>query len=399
MANEEQLDILRQGVEAWNQWRKQSPDIEPDLSDSYLDNAKLVEFNFSKTNFYGSHLFRANFYGADLKKADLSYAFLNNAHFATADLSEAKLYRTRLENANFFNAHLNFSYLSFANLEKASFYGASLREADLTYAYVSESNLTTAQLTNAHLANANFYGADFTDTDLSGADLRNANLKGARLVRTNLKEANLTNCQIYGISAWDVQIEATIQDNLVITLSNQPVIAVDNLEVAQFIYLLLQYKKLRDVLNSVVERGVLILGRFGGGGLELLHSIAAKLRDMNYLPIIFDFERPESRDFTETIMTLAGLSRFVIVDLSGPSIPNELRATIPHFKIPFVPIIEEGRKVYSMFSDLLGYTWVLRPVEFSSTEQLLELLPSRVIEPAEEKFKERQALLNELFNR
>ena len=148
-----------------------------------------------------------------------------------------------------------------------------------------------------------------------------------------------------------------------------------------------------------MERGVLLLGRFGGGGLELLQAIAAKLREMKYLPIIFDFDRPENRDFTETIMTLAGLSRFVIVDLSGPSVPNELRATIPHFKIPFVPIIEEGRKIFSMFPDLLGYPWVLTPVEFTNKEQLIELLPTRVIEPAEEKFKERQILLDQLFNR
>jgi hypothetical protein len=52
-----------------------------------------------------------------------------------------------------------------------------------------------------------------------------------------------------------------------------------------------------------------------------------------------------------------------------------------------------------MFSDLLGYPWVLSPVEFTSQKQMLELLPSRIIEPAEEKFRERQALLDQLFNR
>ena len=98
-------------------------------------------------------------------------------------------------------------------------------------------------------------------------------------------------------------------------------------------------------------------------------------------------------------MTLAGLSRFIIVDLSGPSVPNELRAIIPNFKIPFVPIIEEGRKIFSMFSDLQGYPWVISPVEFTNKEQLIKLLPTRVIAPAEEKFKERQILLNQLFNR
>ena len=77
---------------------------------------------------------------------------------------------------------------------------------------------------------------------------------------------------------WDVQLQGAKQEDLVITLPNQPTISVDNLEVAQFIYLLLKYEKLRDVLNSVVQRGVLLLGRFGGGGLELLQCIAAKFK-------------------------------------------------------------------------------------------------------------------------
>ena len=51
-----------------------------------------------------------------------------------------------------------------------------------------------------------------------------------------------------------------------------------------------------------------------------------------------------------------------------------------------------------MFPDLLGYPWVLTPVEFTHKEQVMKLLSSRVIEPAEEKCKERQTLLDQLFN-
>jgi hypothetical protein len=65
--------------------------------------------------------------------------------------------------------------------------------------------------------------------------------------------------------------------NFVITPVDQPTITVDNLEVARFIYLLLNHKKLRDVFNAVTEQGALILGRFGGGGLEILPAIAAPL--------------------------------------------------------------------------------------------------------------------------
>jgi hypothetical protein len=36
MANPEHLEILKQGVEAWNEWREKNPDIEPDLITSQI---------------------------------------------------------------------------------------------------------------------------------------------------------------------------------------------------------------------------------------------------------------------------------------------------------------------------------------------------------------------------
>ncbi len=219
-------------------------------------------------------------------------------------------------------------------------------------------------------------------------------------MKTDLVHANLTGCSIYGISVWNVQLSNTTQSNLIITEKGEPTITVDNLEIAQFIYLLLEHKKLRDILNSVMEKGVLLLGRFSDGGLELLQAVAAQLRARKYLPMIFDFDRPDNRDYTETVKTLIGLSSFVIVDLSGPSVPQELYATVPHFDIPFIPILQQGRKEYSMFRDLLKYPWVVQPiVEFANKEHLMELLPARIIAPAEERAKERQEELKHLFNR
>ena len=100
-----------------------------------------------------------------------------------------------------------------------------------------------------------------------------------------------------------------------------------SLWVAQFVYMLLKHQKLRDVVSTLVNKGVLLLGRFSNGGLELLQMTAAKLREKQYVPMIFDFDRPDNRNYTETIKALVGLSKFVIVDLSGP-----------------FPIIEEGEK-------------------------------------------------------
>ena len=53
-----------------------------------------------------------------------------------------------------------------------------------------------------------------------------------------------------------------------------------------------------------------------------------------------------------------------------------------------------------MFVDLLENDYVLKPIiEFENKEQLIEWIPSKIIAPAKERHKERQKLLEQLFNR
>lgn len=100
--------------------------------------------------------------------------------------------------------------------------------------------------------------------------------------------------------------------------------------------------------------------------------------------MMFDFENVQTRDFTETIKILAGLSRFVIADISNPrSSPLELQATVPDYEIPFLSIIQKGEQPFSMFSDLKNkYPWVLEPIEYDSEMQLLEHFEKVIIERA-----------------
>src|SRR5262249_53715738 len=50
--------------------------------------------------------------------------------------------------------------------------------------------------------------------------------------------------------------------HLVITRDDEPTVTVDNIEVAQFIYLMLHNQKIRDVIDTITSKAVLILGRF-----------------------------------------------------------------------------------------------------------------------------------------
>ena len=106
---------------------------------------------------------------------------------------------------------------------------------------------------------------------------------GTLLVETNFEGANLTGCQVYGISAWNVNLTGTQQSDLVITQRDEPVITVDNLEVAQFIFLLLHNEKIRHVIDTITSKAVLILGRFTPERKAVLDAIREALRQRNYL--------------------------------------------------------------------------------------------------------------------
>ena len=112
--------------------------------------------------------------------------------------------------------------------------------------------------------------------------------------------------------------------------------------------------------------------------------MAEELRAHQLLPVIFDFEGSSARDLTETIRILAGMSLFVIADVSNPkSSPLELQATVPDYQIPFVTIIQEGEAPFAMLADLRKYDWVLQPVlTYASCEQLRKAFKKAILDRA-----------------
>jgi hypothetical protein len=178
---------------------------------------------------------------------------------------------------------------------------------------------------------------------------------------------------------------------LIITRKNDPEITVDNIEVAQFVYLLLHNEKIRDVIDTIGKKGVLLLGRFTEGRIKILERLREKLRSLGFVPMVFNFDKPETKDFTETVRLLANLSHFVIVDITNPrSAPLELQATVPDTMIPFAPILADGEEPFAMFVDLKNkYDWVLKDViVYPSVDRLIDVLEHEIIAPAEAKFSE-----------
>jgi hypothetical protein len=100
MANEEHLTILKQGVAAWNRWRKQDPIARPDLSMTTLNWADLGQVDLSRVDLRHTDLSGAGLRGACLSGADLRAADLVRAHLWGADLSAADLRSANLSSAN-----------------------------------------------------------------------------------------------------------------------------------------------------------------------------------------------------------------------------------------------------------------------------------------------------------
>lgn len=131
MAKQEQIDILQQGVETWNQWRQEHPDIQPDLQKVYFRKADLR--------------------GINLRDARLDDSNLSVADLSDANLSGSQIYRSALLGTN----------LTRANLSRASLSGVNFRDA----------NLSRANLSEADLFAADFSWANFSETDLTGAEI------------------------------------------------------------------------------------------------------------------------------------------------------------------------------------------------------------------------------------
>lgn len=128
--------MLKQGIIIWNQWRKDNPNLIPDLSGANLRGINLQVLHERDE---WVDLSRVN-----LRNADLSQAMLEAADFSEADLQGAKFQFSILDYAVFENANLKR-----VNLFEASLYSACFVNADLTGANLDGTNILCAELAGA----------------------------------------------------------------------------------------------------------------------------------------------------------------------------------------------------------------------------------------------------------
>lgn len=198
MAETHPLEILKQGVEAWNTWRGTHKHQTIDLSNQNLSTWDLRGANLSGVNLRFSELIETDLTSANLKDADLRFSSL-----LSATLPQATLRSANLRDANLNDVDLSCTDLRFANLSSADLISANLVAANLNSANLILSDLRFADLSSADLSSA----------DLSATNLSSANLRGATLLETKLHGADLNQAVLTGacIQDWSIDAETKLE--------------------------------------------------------------------------------------------------------------------------------------------------------------------------------------------
>jgi hypothetical protein len=330
----EHVEILLSGCKEWNEWRQRERHIQP----------MLAGYDFTK-------------YRKTLKLAKYDFSYAN--------LTGAVLKGFHLEGANFHQAIL-----------------------------------ANANLSRAHLEGANFCRTDLYRTNLSGASLRGANLQGVQLAKTKLRGARLERCKVYGLSAWDLDLKGARDQELVIRYEDpiarprdvEQTLKVSGLDLASFMYLTVDNRNLQRIIQAANRQCVLLLGNFTRD-MRVLRALERKLKSWGHIPITFDFGRPEARDLSETVLLLAGLSRFVVAEITHPrSVPLELQLISSNYAVPIVPLLRGKKKAFAMIEGLKKFRGMQPTIRYHSVDDLGRKLSAFMARLArDEKYRQRVA--------
>ncbi|HUF68962.1 MAG TPA: pentapeptide repeat-containing protein [Longimicrobiales bacterium] len=378
------VGLLGRGAGEWNAWRADNPRTRPVLRGARLDGADLRGFDLAFINGIGG--------GTDFRDASLRHAKLCGCDCRCADFSGADLGDADLSDADLGGTDLSGSVLRSANLSRTSigdFVGADLKRATLV---------------STRAASVDGSYSDLTGADLTGATFSHVDLQHARFNDATIEGATFSDCRVFGTAAWGLRGSPAKQERLYVTPISADIrpptgpdlrqreeqydaaLTVDIFELAPLVFAVLNRDRFSEVINTFTSKVVLILGRFTEPRMAVLQALRQQLAGLRYLPVVFDFASPWRRDLTETISTLAHLSRFVVADLTdAKSIPQELGRIVPFLpSVPVVPLIGgPDEEPYAMFEHFARYPWVQELVRYTDVDDLIGRIASGIVQPAE----------------
>ena len=369
MADINQYDILKSSKDFWNDWMKTNwkelPTIKSyskyPLRNHKVENLSLTVADLSSLDLRDFQIFD----GYNFKRVLFNNCNLGKLKFLNCNFKKAQFRNADLREVIFENCTFEFTTLINANLNQSSFHDC--------------------KLIGANLSKAEFYKANFNNTILV-----NCNLMWSKLIETNFKSSSVNKCHVFGASIWNINAENTLQTDIIITKREEIEVSVDNLEIAQFLYLMINNKNIKNIIETLTSKIVLILGRFSGNRKIILDQIKDELRTIGYVPIIFEFQKPDNKDYLEPVLLISQLSRFIIADFSDPKIIlEEIPRIVDNTSAVIIPIIEKGqREPSTLYNIRINRLSILDTYIYESSKDLLENINTELINKAEIKLKE-----------
>jgi uncharacterized protein YjbI with pentapeptide repeats len=380
----------RQALARWSE-------LNTSRTDSVMTGDRSKKGPFTLTH-AGIDLTGASFDGRRVGPIDL-----RGAHLAGSSWRGAVLPKALFNNADLTGCDLTKAFLRGADLA-----GAHLEGANLTDAILGDANLRDATFDKeSKLERADLQGANLSKAKLIGTCLQGANLQLSQMMGTELNGADLRECLVFGAAAWNLVVDkATQQTGLIVTPRERPKhinprkgstgrgtlevpsgifdLRADSLEHSYVVHLM-SNPNLHGLLSSMTKLGVLLIGRFTGSSGAVLEALRIPLQRRGFIPLKFAFDPPDGRTLKETLLTLAGLSKFVIADLTdAKSVALEIGTIVKEYRIPVVAIRREGDPPFSLFESIEREfpDRVLRTLEYKTSEDLSAVFDSAVIDEA-----------------
>lgn len=323
--------------------------------------------------------------GVDLSGKDLTGAELRQCNLSNANLTGATLKDANLRRANLFRAILTKCALPDANLSKAFILGADLRKSNLRGADLSYSNLTGANLSNSSMVNANLSHTDIIGANLQEADLTGADLSNSILINVNITKTRLDRAIVFGTTFADfTATQSTKTSDLVVSGTNQPLITIDDITAARFVYSVINRKNRPDFYDPMA---VLVLSCSAEASQAMHNALKNAIALIGLRPLMFDFNSPYVS--MKIVSKLALLSRFTVVDLNGISpqlyrLPELVKAT----PAPFAAIADTETSTSALPDELHAYYWykdgVLRYSAKAMADDILSILTTELLPWAEQ---------------
>lgn len=252
--------------------------------------------------------------------------------------------------------------------------------------YMEQTKFSGSTLNGAVFRDCNLNQSEFVDD----TKLHDVDFYGSSLIEATFKNSVIRKCKVYGANFWGLNVSDTVQEDIFITNFRSAkskklneITKIYDIELAHLINLLTDNSKFSSIIRGVQSSFVLILGSFGDNLPNLQMLKDEILRHEEYVPILFDWNKEHNLDFLETIILLAGFSKFIVVDLSGPrSVPAELQAILSTIMIPVIPILKSDETEFGVYSFTNKYSWVSGVIRYDRMEDVTAKFDKAILKPA-----------------